>query len=113
VPLLAVAATFIASGLLFVGLGYPAGKTLYAFFLAPLISLNGWAELALKAGPLAMMAAGLAAGFRAGVWNIGAQGQLTMGAVAGGGVLCRLRTVPRGVDRLSRGQRSRRARRDL
>jgi simple sugar transport system permease protein len=86
VPLLAVAATFIASGLLFVGLGYPAGKTLYAFFLAPLISLNGWAELALKAGPLAMMAAGLAAGFRAGVWNIGAQGQLTMGAVAGGGV---------------------------
>ena len=40
----------------------------------------------MKAGPLAMIAAGLAAGFRANVWNIGAQGQLTMGAVAGGGV---------------------------
>ena len=85
-PLLGVAATVAASGLLFALLGYPAWATLGAFFVAPLTSLNGWAELALKAAPLAMIAAGLAPGFRAGVWNIGAQGQLTAGAVAGGGV---------------------------
>jgi simple sugar transport system permease protein len=86
VPPLAVAATVAVSGLLFALLGYPALATLQAFFVAPLTSLNGWAELALKAGPLAMIAAGLAAGFRANVWNIGAQGQLTAGAIAGGGV---------------------------
>ncbi len=39
-----------------------------------------------KAAPLIMIAVGLAIGFRANVWNIGAEGQLTMGAIAGGGV---------------------------
>ena len=86
IPPLAVVATIAASGVLFALLGYPIGATMYAFFLAPLTTGNGWAELALKAGPLAMLAAGLALGFRSGVWNIGAQGQLTMGAVAGGAV---------------------------
>jgi ABC-type uncharacterized transport system permease subunit len=86
VPPLAVVATVVASGVLFALLGYPAGQTLYAFFIAPLTSVNGWGELALKAGPLAMIAAGLAAGFRANVWNIGAEGQLVMGAIAAGGV---------------------------
>jgi len=86
VPPLAVVATILASGVVFAVLGYPAGRTLFAFFVAPLVSLNGWAELALKAGPLAMIAVGLAAGFRAGIWNIGAEGQLIMGAVAAGGV---------------------------
>jgi simple sugar transport system permease protein len=35
---------------------------------------------------LVIIAIGLALGFRANVWNIGAEGQLTMGAIAGGGV---------------------------
>jgi simple sugar transport system permease protein len=86
IPPLAVLATVVASGVLFAVMGYPVWQTMRAFFITPLASANGWAELALKAGPLAMIAAGLAAGFRANVWNIGAQGQLTMGAVAGGGV---------------------------
>ena len=86
VPPLAVLATIAASGLLFALMGYPVGRTMFAFFVAPLTSLNGLGELALKAAPLAMIASGLALGFRAGVWNIGAQGQLTRGAVAGGGV---------------------------
>jgi ABC-type uncharacterized transport system permease subunit len=86
VPPLAVLATIAASGLLFALMGYPVWRTMFAFFVAPLMSLNGLGELALKAAPLAMIASGLAVGFRANVWNIGAQGQLTMGAVAGGGV---------------------------
>jgi simple sugar transport system permease protein len=86
IPPTAVLATVVASGALFGLLGYPIGRTLLAFFITPLATANGWAELTLKAGPLAMIAAGLALGFRSGVWNIGAQGQLTMGAVAGGGV---------------------------
>ena len=33
-----------------------------------------------------MIGVGLAIGFRANVWNIGAEGQLTVGAIAGGGI---------------------------
>jgi len=33
-----------------------------------------------------LIATGLAIGYRANVWNIGAEGQLTLGAIAGGGV---------------------------
>ncbi len=67
-------------------MGFPPGRTLFAFFVAPLLSASELVELALKAGPLVMIAVGLASGFRANVWNIGAEGQLTMGAVAAGGV---------------------------
>jgi general nucleoside transport system permease protein len=84
--LLSVLSAVLVSALLFALLGYAPGRTLVAFFLSPLLSANGWSELALKAGPLAMIAAGLLTGFRAGVWNIGAEGQLTVGATAAGGV---------------------------
>ncbi|MEZ5450277.1 MAG: hypothetical protein R3E89_15350 [Thiolinea sp.] len=43
-------------------------------------------ELIIKASPLALIALGLSVGFRANVWNIGAEGQLTLGAIAAGGV---------------------------
>ncbi len=85
-PLLAVAATLIAAAGLFALLGKPPGETLWAIFVEPLATVQGPAELALKASPLILIAVGLAAGFRAGVWNIGAEGQLLMGAIAGGGV---------------------------
>lgn len=35
----------------------------------------------LKATPLALCAIGLAVGFRAGIWNIGAEGQFILGAI--------------------------------
>src|SRR5690606_37265992 len=43
-------------------------------------------QLLVKAGPLILIATGLAMGFRAGIWNIGAEGQLIMGAVVGASV---------------------------
>ncbi|HYF54209.1 MAG TPA: ABC transporter permease [Salinarimonas sp.] len=89
-PVLAVGVTVALGALLFGLLGYAPGATLYHFFVSPITTVNGLAELALKATPLVMIAVGLAAGFRAGVWNIGAEGQLTMGAIAGGVVALRL-----------------------
>ena len=89
-PPSAVASTALAGLVLFSVLGVAPGRTLYAFFLAPLTSLWGVSELLVKAAPLALIALGLAPGFRAGVWNIGAEGQLTIGAVAGAGVLLAL-----------------------
>ncbi len=85
-PLLALVCTMAIATALFAALGHPAGASFTAFFVSPLLSLNGLTELAVKGAPLLMIAAGLAMAFRAGVSNIGAEGQLIMGAVAGGGV---------------------------
>lgn len=40
-------------------------------------------QLLVKAGPLVLIAIGLSLGFRAGIWNIGAEGQYIIGAIAG------------------------------
>jgi simple sugar transport system permease protein len=85
-PLLAVALTVLAGALLFQAMGYDPARSLHAFFISPLTSRFGLAELGVKAAPLVLIATGLAIGFRAGVWNIGAEGQFTLGAIAAGGV---------------------------
>ena len=40
----------------------------------------------MKAAPLVLIAIGLSFGFRAGIWNIGAEGQYILGAILGGAV---------------------------
>ncbi len=85
-PVLAVALTIVTGFLLFLAMGYDPLQGVFHFFVSPLLSGYGLAELGLKAGPLILIGVGLALGFRANVWNIGAEGQLTMGAVAGGGI---------------------------
>ena len=82
----AAGAAVAAATVMFAALGFPAVATAEAFFVAPFETLNGWSELALKASPLIIVALGLVACFRADVWNIGADGQFTMGAAAAGGV---------------------------
>jgi len=42
-------------------------------------------QLLIKAGPLILIAIGLSLGFRAGIWNIGAEGQYIIGAICGAG----------------------------
>ena len=50
-------------------------------YFEPLTTMNGVAELLLKASPLCLIALGLAIGFRANVWNIGAEGQMYLGGI--------------------------------
>ena len=90
-PLLTVALTLVAGAIMFMLLGHNPGTALYTFFIGPLtdkgvVSAYNIAELMVKATPLVLIAIGLALGFRANVWNIGAEGQLTLGAIAGGGL---------------------------
>jgi len=85
-PLVAVGLTIAVGLVLFPLMGRNALDAFHAFFVKPIDSLYGVAELLLKASPLMLIATGLAAGYRANVWNIGAEGQLTLGAIAGGGV---------------------------
>jgi len=85
-PLIAAAAMLATGFVIFGLLGKEPVNALDMFFVQPLNSLYGWGELLLKATPLALCALGLAVGFRANVWNIGAEGQLILGAICGGGV---------------------------
>ncbi|MGI9480951.1 MAG: ABC transporter permease, partial [Hyphomicrobiales bacterium] len=85
-PLIAAGLTVVAGVLLFGALGTDPLTALYTFFIRPLTSLYGLSEWLLKATPLLLCALGLMVGFRANVWNIGAEGQLTFGAICGSGV---------------------------
>src|SRR5271165_6447684 len=85
-PVLAVLLSAIVAALLFSVLGRDPVAALTALFVTPLTSLYGLAELGLKATPLLLCAIGIAIGVRANVWNIGAEGQFTIGAICGAGV---------------------------
>ena len=85
-PVIAVAATMLIGFALFTALGKNPWQAFHVFFVKPVETRYGVGELLLKAGPLMLCAVGLASGYRANVWNIGAEGQLTMGAICGGGL---------------------------
>jgi len=85
-PLLALALTIVLGVLLFALLGKDPLRGLAVFFWEPVKSSHALGELALKATPLLLIALGLAVCFRSNVWNIGAEGQFTLGAIAAGGV---------------------------
>ncbi len=84
---LAAVGLMLVTGVAFSGvLGMSPLATFHAFFIAPIDDLYGVGELGVKAAPLMLIAVGLAIGFRSNVWNIGAEGQLTFGAICGGGL---------------------------
>jgi len=85
-PVLALLLTVISGLLLFRLLGVPMGEGFYAFFIEPISDRYGLSELAVKAAPLVMIGVALSIGFRAGVWNIGAEGQLILGGIFGSAV---------------------------
>ena len=85
-PLLAIGLMMLFGMIVFIFLGQSPVKAFHAFFIEPINDIYGLGELILKASPLALIALGLAVGFRANIWNIGAEGQLIMGAAASGGV---------------------------
>jgi len=81
-PMLALAATVALGILLFTLLGKDPLRGLQMFFWEPIRSPYALSELGLKATPLILIALGLAVCFRSNVWNIGAEGQFVVGALA-------------------------------
>lgn len=85
-PLLAIVLMLIGGLLLFTFLGKDPIEGFKIFFINPISDSYGVSELFLKATPLMLVAIGLAVGFRANVWNIGAEGQYIMGGAAASAV---------------------------
>ena len=85
-PLLALAITVVIGTILFVLLGKDPLRGLAVFFIEPVKSAYALSELAMKATPLLLVALGLAVCFRSNVWNIGAEGQFVVGAIAASGI---------------------------
>ena len=85
-PLIALGLTVLVAAILFALLGKDPLAGLGAFFVEPLRGARQLSEVALKATPLILCALGLAVCYRSNVWNIGAEGQFLLGAVAAGGV---------------------------
>lgn len=85
-PVLAVVITMLAGGLLFAILGKNPVEAIRIIFIDPFTIEYARNQILVKAAPLILIAIGLSMGFRAGIWNIGAEGQFIMGAVAGGAV---------------------------
>jgi simple sugar transport system permease protein len=85
-PLIAIVLMLIGGLLLFAFLGKNPLEGFRVFFINPVSDWYGVSELFLKATPLMLIAVGLAVGFRANVWNIGAEGQLIVGGIAASAV---------------------------
>ncbi|MEM1301440.1 MAG: ABC transporter permease, partial [Pseudomonadota bacterium] len=89
-PVLAVVLTMIVGGFMFAALGKDPFEAIRLIFWDPLFSEQfasySRPQLLVKAGPLILIAIGLSLGFRAGIWNIGAEGQYIMGAICGAAV---------------------------
>lgn len=83
-PLIALALTAVVGMFLFIALGKDPLSAFYTFTISPISDIYGVGEWLLKASPLILIALGLAVGFRSNVWNIGAEGQLTVGAIFAG-----------------------------
>src|SRR6186713_2842189 len=83
-PLIAVALTVLIALAVFAAAGHDPLRALVIFVTEPVADLYGAGELLIKAAPLVLIGVGLAVGFRANVWNVGAEGQLTLGVISGG-----------------------------
>lgn len=87
-PLLAVVLTMLAGGVLFAFLGTNPVAAIRTIFWDPIFGEFAFyyrGQLLVKAAPLILIAIGLSLGFRAGIWNIGAEGQYIIGAIFGAG----------------------------
>jgi simple sugar transport system permease protein len=88
-PVLAVLLTMVAGGAMFAALGKDPVEAIRTIFWDPLFGEFAFyyrGQLLVKAGPLILIAIGLSMGFRAGIWNIGAEGQYIIGAICGAAV---------------------------
>ncbi|WP_274423981.1 ABC transporter permease [Chelativorans sp. YIM 93263] len=82
-PFLALLLTLFAGAVMFLFLGKNPLEALYFFFIDPLLETWSLHELMVKAAPLILIGVGLSVCYLSNNWNIGAEGQFIVGAIAG------------------------------
>ena len=85
-PVLALCVALAIGGVIVALMGKSPLIAFYVFVRDPLIDPWALQEVLLKATPLCLIAIGLLFCFRANRWNIGAEGQLLLGGICGGGI---------------------------
>jgi simple sugar transport system permease protein len=82
-PLIAIALTLVTGFVIFTVYGVDPLEALYIYFIEPLTA--GWSleDLVVKATPIVLIAIGLSFCYLSNTWNIGAEGQLVVGAIFG------------------------------
>ncbi len=82
-PIIAIALTVVTGFFIFTAIGVDPFEALYVYFIEPLTAWWTVEELLIKAAPIILIAIGLSFCYRSNTWNIGAEGQLVAGAIAG------------------------------
>jgi general nucleoside transport system permease protein len=82
-PVIAIGLTLIVGAIVFAARGLNPLYALYVYFIEPVTTLWSIEQLIVKATPLVLIGSGLAICYVGNVWNIGAEGQLTIGAMTG------------------------------
>jgi len=85
-PVIAVVITFIITAILVIASHADPFQAYYYFLVYPLTGRVSASEVLVSATPLLFTGAAATFAFSAGYWNIGGEGQLMAGAMAGGGM---------------------------
>lgn len=88
-PIFAIALALGFAALLLLLLGFAPGPALLALFAGSVGSGPAWTATLLKTAPLLLTGLAVSIGFRCGAWNIGAEGQLAIGALCATAVATR------------------------
>lgn len=81
VPVLSIVAALAVGALVLALAGYNVGSAYGALWNGVFGNTRNIGEAFLRATPLVLIGAGIAVAFRAGIWNIGAEGQFYLGAI--------------------------------
>lgn len=93
-PVLAVVAALMAGAVMLLLLGVNPVEAYTAMFIGVFGSVSGITQALVKATPLLLVGLGICIAFRASVINIGAEGQIILGALAGTWFALTFRTWP-------------------
>jgi general nucleoside transport system permease protein len=94
VPLVSVACGFVVAGLIIAVTGADPVQALVALFQGAVTNHDAFAETLVSTIPYIFLGLGLALGFKAGLFNIGAEGQFYIGGLAGVFVAYSIRGLP-------------------
>ncbi len=80
-PVLSILAALLVGGIILWLAGYSVGNAYAALWDGVFGNTRNIGEAFLRATPLILIGSGIAIAFRAGIWNIGAEGQFYLGAI--------------------------------